>query len=416
MTDLTCPRCLTSNSVDAERCRRCDVALDMARQLVAPPRPAGPTTERGGGTAAALAVTAVEPAAAAAATLRTAATATPPRPQPAPHAATPSTLGWSTVQEPPGSTRTLAEARAAAAAEERADAVYRAEAPFATRPDSTLPATPARSTGPAGWAVRESPRAAAQRETAEQAAAAGTAAPAVAVAEAPVGLPAGYRPAYATASAARSRPKHSVVAGIGGLGLAIVTRVGARYMILALLGLAGIGFYSQHYLHSSNTGVHAISLPTTVASEPQVKGYGAVDAAIALYNRTVGGQKDVKQVLSAVYGKVDEAQTHLSDAYELHLILVTNSGITTDQVLNALAKDNPAVTVDREGTVTKTINGTDFQCTPINDPSAPGATDVACLWNDGDVVGVLWAYDAANNDLVAATAAHVEQTAETRIG
>jgi hypothetical protein len=200
----------------------------------------------------------------------------------------------------------------------------------------------------------------------------------------------------------------------GGLAFLVGTRIGIRLAVLALLGTVGIGVFGHHYL-SGNGGTHTISLPAKVGGESKVTGYGAVDAAMAAYNQQVQGQKNVKQVLSAVYGKVNGDQTSLVDAYEVHLVLVSNQSISTDDVLTALERDNPDIKVDREGSVTRTIDGTDFQCTPINDPRAPGATDVACLWQDNDVVGVLWAYSAANADIIATTASQVEKTGEKRV-
>jgi hypothetical protein len=386
--ELSCPRCLTENDAAAEHCRRCYGSLAAARQQLG----YEPAMAVDG---APVAVTAA-PVAEAAAPVAAAAGAAPAS-GPTYSAATPFAAGSSNVAPAP------AGDPAGSSDPEPADA------PEGSAPPATGSAVSAGSGGN-GWTVRESPRAAAQRQSGDEGSRPVRSAPAPA-AEAPLGVPAAW-PASAHGPAPRRR--HGVLGLLGGVAALLTTRAGMRFAVLALVGVLGAGLFGRHYL-SGASGTHAISLPATIAGETKVTGYGAIDSAMASYNQMVHAQKDVKQVLSAVYGKVNSDQTGLVDAYELHLVLVSRQSITTDDVLNALAADNPDVSVDRAGAVTKTINGTDFQCTPINDPRAPGATDVACLWQDSDVVGVLWAYSAANADIVANTAAQVERTAETRI-
>ncbi|HEY6378436.1 MAG TPA: hypothetical protein VI316_04565 [Candidatus Dormibacteraeota bacterium] len=379
--ELSCPRCLTTNDAAAEHCRRCYGSLAAARQQLGH-EPAVAVDEA--------------PVADAAAPLVAAAAAVPAS-GPTYSAATPFAAGSTNVADSPtgGPAGT-------------SDPVP-TDAPEGSAPPGNGSAVSAGSGGN-GWAVRESPRAAAMRLSGDEVARPVRSAPAPAT-EAPLGVPATW-PASTHGPAPRRRP--------GGLGLLggvvglLSTRAGMRFAALALVGVLGAGLFGRHYLNGAS-GTHAISLPATIAGETKVTGYGAIDSAMASYNQMVHAQKDVKQVLSAVYGRVNGDQTSLVDAYELHLVLVSRQSLTTDDVLNALAADNPDISVDRAGAVTKTINGTDFQCTPINDPRAPGATDVACLWQDSDVVGVLWAYSAANADIVANTAAQVEHTAETRI-
>jgi hypothetical protein len=370
--DLTCPRCLTENDAAAEHCRRCYGSLASARQQVAR-QPA-----------VALATTAA-PVVEAAVSVGMYSAATP--------FAAP-TMG---AAEP--STGTVADAGPPSA-----------DGGAATATDTN--GHERATAGGNGWGVRESPRAAALRcSGGPSLSAAGAQSPPGAPSEAPLGMP----PVWTGSAYAPGRRRRGGVLGIAsGFGVLLGTRTGMRLAVLALLGAVGIGVFGHHYLNGSG-GTHTISLPAHVAGVARVTGYGAVEAAMTTYNQQVQAQKDVKKVLSAVYGTVNADQTGLIGAYELHLILVSNQSITTDDVLNALARDNPDVSVDRQGSVTKSINGTDFQCTPINDPRAPGATDVACLWQDNDVVGVLWAYSAANADIVANTASEVQRAAEKRV-
>lgn len=154
---------------------------------------------------------------------------------------------------------------------------------------------------------------------------------------------------------------------------------------VALLALAGVVALA---LSDLSRGTHSITQPASVGDLTQLND-PQLDAAMQTLQRSVL-TAGAANVVDGVYGTTGSPQ--------LLLIVVQGSAgggssppLGLQSFFDGLARGAVASgwTLDRSHSSVTSVDGTNFECSPLSAPALQGAKLSTCAWSDNDVAGVV---------------------------